>query len=95
MSISKAINKKVFDLDKQRFNTVLRFFLLLQDKSRHDFVQRYVKELTTTAIHTEQKESVLQRLWPQILNDMVRSAVIDMYDTQGYAKKALEELEKS
>ena len=42
------------------------------------------------------KQAQLQKLWSQLLYDVVHSAVLDMWDTQAYAKKCLEEvLDKS
>ena len=53
-----------------------------------------VRDLAYEAIQTNQKQVALQGMWEQIFAEMVRSAVIDMWDPQAYMKKCLEELEK-
>ena len=66
-----------------------------EQEGRRQFVRKYVHQLTQEAMQTEQKQSALQRLWPQIVTDMVRTAVLDMSDIDKYRKKCMEDLEKS
>ena len=47
------------------------------------------------AMQTEQKQGALQRLWPQIMTEMVQTAVLEMSDIDKYRKKCIDELEKS
>ena len=73
-----------------------KFLLYFQDVAqRQKFVRHYVKELTYDAIQSNQKQTALRTLWPQILTDMVHSAIDDMWDSNNYMKKCLEQLEKS
>lgn len=68
---------------------------LQEQRARNDFVGSYIKELTVEAINVDKKRVALRRLWPAILEDMVHTAVIDMWDKTAYMKRCLEELEKS
>ena len=63
--------------------------------SRHRFVTSYVQDLAKDAVLADQKRTALRKIWPQVLEEMVQNAIIDMWDSPAYMKKCLEELEKS
>ena len=55
----------------------------------------YVRDLAKEAVLAVQKRAALRNIWPQVLEEMVQNAVIDMWDSTTYMKKCFEELEKS
>ena len=66
-----------------------------EQQPRRNFVKSYVKDLTKSAIHADQKHVKLQQMWPQIFAELIRNAVMDMWDTQAYMKKCMDDLDKS
>ena len=70
-------------------------FLLQEQQSRREFVASYVVDLAKDAVLADQKRAALRSVWPQVLREMVQTAVIDMWDSTAYMKKCLEELEKT
>lgn len=67
----------------------------LQDRTRKDFVRGYVKDLARAAIENYDRQAALQQVWPQVLAELVHSAVRDMWDSSAYAKRCLQQIEKS
>ena len=66
-----------------------------EQRSRRQFVSSYVRDLAKDAVLADQKRAALRNIWPQVLEEMVQNAVIDMLDSTAYMKKCFEELEKS
>ena len=58
-------------------------------------MKSYMAELTKDSILSDQKQSLVQTMWPQILSELVHNCLIDMCDSPAYMKKCMEELEKS
>ena len=66
-----------------------------EHRHKKDQVRRYMRDISKDAIYAEDRELALQDLWPRILTDMVRSAVVDMLRMDVYMKRSLEELNDS
>ena len=54
-----------------------------------------MRDLAKDAVLADQKRAALRNIWPQVLEEMVQNAVIDMWDSTAYMKKCFEEMEKS
>ena len=65
---------------------------LQEQRRKKDQVRRYMRDISKDAIYAEDRELALQELWPRILTDMVRAAVIDMIRMDAYMKGCLEKL---
>lgn len=59
------------------------------------FAKTYISEIVKETVFTDRKKNELLKQWPSIFHEMVYSAVVDMADSQAYAKRCLEEIEKS
>ena len=57
-------------------------------------VKNLLQTLTQDAIYADQKHAALAINWTNILAEMVRSAVVDMWDRSSYQKRCLEQLDK-
>ena len=69
------------------------WFLFSQDhKSRKSFVRSYITDLSKEAIMVDHKRNAMEKVWPQVLTEMVYAAVIEMWDTKAYMKSSLDEL---
>ncbi|KAK2194011.1 hypothetical protein NP493_3g03000 [Ridgeia piscesae] len=63
-----------------------------EQRRKKEQVRRYMRDISKDAIYAEDRELALQELWPRILTDMVRAAVIDMIRMDVYMKGCLEKL---
>ena len=70
--------------------------LFPQDHGRRKtFVKGYVADLAKESILADQKQSMVQSMWPQILTELVQNCVLEMSESSVYMKKCMEELERS
>ena len=74
---------------------VYMFFLLQDQQGRKSFVHKYLNSLAKDTIVADQKQASMMQAWPQIFTEMVRNATVEMWDSNAYMKKCLQELEAS
>jgi len=74
------------------FISVYLLVCLQEQRRKKEQVRRYMRDISKDAIYAEDRELALQELWPRILTDMVRAAVIDMIRMDVYMKGCLEKL---
>ncbi|XP_022108210.1 leucine-rich repeat-containing protein 49-like isoform X2 [Acanthaster planci] len=68
---------------------------LLQERlSQSAFARSYVEELTSEAILMNQKQSALEKIWPQMFVEMVQGAVLRMWDLDQYRRTELRAFQK-
>ena len=58
-----------------------------EQQSRRQFVSSYVRNLAKDAVLADQKRAALRNIWPQVLEEMVQNAVIDMWGLYGLHEK--------
>ncbi|XP_060062567.1 leucine-rich repeat-containing protein 49-like [Ylistrum balloti] len=66
-----------------------------EQQAKKTFARSYINEIVKETVFADRKKNELLKLWPSIFHEMIYSAVADMSDIQGYAKRCLEEIEKS
>ncbi|XP_074650110.1 leucine-rich repeat-containing protein 49-like [Tubulanus polymorphus] len=62
---------------------------------RMDYAKLYIRDISLDAIEVDKKRSVLRNIWPDLILELISTAVIEMYDQKTCMKKLFEELEKS
>ncbi|XP_021354460.1 leucine-rich repeat-containing protein 49-like isoform X1 [Mizuhopecten yessoensis] len=65
-----------------------------EQQAKKTFARSYINEIVKETVFADRKKNELLKLWPSIFHEMIYSAVADMADIQGYAKRCLEEIEK-
>ncbi len=50
--------------------------------------------MTQEAIAVDKKRNALQKLWSQVFEELIQTAVIEMWDNQAYMKMCMDDIEK-